>query len=157
MPYPVASGRKRVGPLWRDHSKHQGHPRSHDLWARQGRGRSDHRSRPIQVLSRLLSEPGLQRGGHCLQLRRRKQQSFTKAAGWKERSLKIATKYYPSNETGGHTAANIRDKCERNLRELGTDCVDIFYLHAPDRNTNFAETIEECNKLGSTRRASSSS
>jgi aflatoxin B1 aldehyde reductase len=36
---------------------------------------------------------------------------------------------------------------EHNLRELGTDCVDIFYLHAPDRNTNFAEVLEECNKL----------
>jgi aflatoxin B1 aldehyde reductase len=76
-----------------------------------------------------------------------KQQAFTKAAGWKKRGFKIATKYYPSNETGGHTAANIRDKCEHNLRELGTDCVDIFYLHAPDRTTNFAETIEECDKL----------
>lgn len=76
-----------------------------------------------------------------------KQQAFTKAAGWKERGLKIATREYPIKETGAHTAANIPDKCERNPRELGTDCVDIFYPHAPDRNTNFTETIEECNKL----------
>ncbi|RSH94204.1 hypothetical protein EHS25_004007 [Saitozyma podzolica] len=77
----------------------------------------------------------------------KKQQAFTREAGWKERGLKIATKYYPNDQSGGHTAANIREKCEHNLRELGTDCVDIFYLHAPDRNTNFAEVLEECNKL----------
>lgn len=77
----------------------------------------------------------------------KKQQAFTREAGWKERGLKIATKYYPNEQSGGHTAANIREKCEHNLRELGTDCVDIFYLHAPDRNTNFAEVLEECNKL----------
>jgi aflatoxin B1 aldehyde reductase len=76
-----------------------------------------------------------------------KQQAFTREAGWKERGLRIATKYYPSEKTGGHDAANIRARCEENLKELGTDSTDIFYLHAADRNTNFAETLEECNKL----------
>jgi aflatoxin B1 aldehyde reductase len=33
------------------------------------------------------------------------------------------------------------------LNELGTDCVDIFYLHAADRNTPFAVTLEEVDKL----------
>ncbi|WWD22594.1 hypothetical protein CI109_107087 [Kwoniella shandongensis] len=76
-----------------------------------------------------------------------KQQAFTREAGWKERGLKIATKFYPSAKDGGHDAANIRAKCEWNLKELGTDSTDIFYLHAADRDTNFAETLEECNKL----------
>ena len=76
-----------------------------------------------------------------------KQQAFTREAGWKERGLRIATKFYPSQQHGGHTAANIRKRCEENLRELGTDSTDIFYLHAADRATNFAETLEECNKL----------
>ena len=71
-----------------------------------------------------------------------KQQAFTREAGWKERGLRIATKYYPSEKTGGHDAANIRARCEENLKELGTDSTDIFYLHAADRNTNFAETLE---------------
>ncbi len=75
------------------------------------------------------------------------QQAFTAAAGWKERNLKLATKYYPSKEGGGHQAANIRAKLEHNLKELKTDCVDIFYLHAADRGTNFAETLGECDKL----------
>jgi len=75
------------------------------------------------------------------------QQAFTRAAGWKERGLKLATKFYPGPSAGGHDAANIRAKLEHNLKELGTDSVDIFYLHAADRNTNFAETLEECNKL----------
>jgi hypothetical protein len=76
-----------------------------------------------------------------------KQQAFTRAAGWKEMGLKLATKFYPSEAHGGHTAANLREKLEWNLKELGTDCVDIFYLHAADRNTNFAETLEACNTL----------
>jgi len=30
---------------------------------------------------------------------------------------------------------------------LKTDCVDIFYLHAPDRSVPFAETLQEVNEL----------
>ena len=76
-----------------------------------------------------------------------KQQAWTRDAGWKERGLKLATKYYPNAARGGHDAKNIRQKLEWNLEQLGTDCVDIFYLHAADRSVNFAETLEECNKL----------
>jgi aflatoxin B1 aldehyde reductase len=76
-----------------------------------------------------------------------KQQAFTREAGWKARGLRIATKFYPSEQHGGHTASNIRARCEENLRELGADSTDIFYLHAADRNTNFAETLEEVNEL----------
>lgn len=76
-----------------------------------------------------------------------KQQDFTRQAGWKERNLKLATKFYPSEQHGGHDAANIRAKLEWNLKELGTDQVDIFYLHAADRKTPFKVTLEEVNKL----------
>ncbi|ORX34237.1 NADP-dependent oxidoreductase domain-containing protein [Kockovaella imperatae] len=75
------------------------------------------------------------------------QQAWTRKANWKERDLKLATKFYPGGQGGGHDAANIRAKLEWNLEQLGTDCVDIFYLHAADRNTPFVETLEECNKL----------
>lgn len=75
-----------------------------------------------------------------------KQQAFTRSAKWQERGLKLATKFYPSDGSG-HTAKNLREKLEWNLKELGTDCVDIFYLHAADRKTPFAVTLEECNKL----------
>lgn len=33
------------------------------------------------------------------------------------------------------------------LKELGTDCVDIFYLHAADRSVPFDETLREVNKM----------
>lgn len=76
-----------------------------------------------------------------------KQQAFTRDAGWQERGLTLATKFYPNPATGGHDAANIRKRCEENLERLGSDSTEIFYLHAADRNTNFAETLEECNEL----------
>lgn len=76
-----------------------------------------------------------------------KQQAFTREAGWQERGLRLATKFYPSKQYGGHTASNIRRRCEENLKELGAESTDIFYLHAADRDTNFAETLEEVNKL----------
>ncbi|KAL5336305.1 NADP-dependent oxidoreductase domain-containing protein [Aspergillus crustosus] len=75
-----------------------------------------------------------------------KQESFTAQAGWKERGLKIATKWYPL-KPGLHKPEVVREKLEESLRELGTDCVDIFYLHAPDRSVPFAETLEEVDKL----------
>ena len=76
-----------------------------------------------------------------------KQQAFTREAGWKERGLKLATKFYPGSVHGGHDAANLREKLEWNLKELGTDCVEIFYLHAADRNTPFDVTLKACNEL----------
>ena len=33
------------------------------------------------------------------------------------------------------------------LKELKTDCVDIFYLHAADRSVPFEETLQEVNKM----------
>ncbi|XP_044714531.1 aldo/keto reductase family domain-containing protein [Hirsutella rhossiliensis] len=36
---------------------------------------------------------------------------------------------------------------ETSLKELGTDCVDILYLHKPDRTTPFQETLGAMDKL----------
>lgn len=77
----------------------------------------------------------------------RKQQAFTREARWKERGLKLATKYYPNQDEGGHTPENLRAKLEWNLEQLGTDCVDIFYLHAADRHHSMTDALEECNKM----------
>ncbi|KAL3476760.1 NADP-dependent oxidoreductase domain-containing protein [Aspergillus californicus] len=74
------------------------------------------------------------------------QEAFTAQAGWKERGLKLATKWYPL-QPGFHKPDVVREKLEMSLRELGTDSVDIFYLHAPDRSVPFAETLEEVDKL----------
>lgn len=75
-----------------------------------------------------------------------KQEAFSAQAGWKEGGFKIATKSYPS-VPGAHSAANLRNDLETSLAELGTDCVDIFYLHSADRTTPFTETLEAANEL----------
>ncbi|KAL4879389.1 NADP-dependent oxidoreductase domain-containing protein [Aspergillus karnatakaensis] len=74
------------------------------------------------------------------------QEAFTAQARWKERGLTLATKWYPKNP-GDHKADVIRQNLELSLKELGSDQVDIFYLHAPDRSIPFAETLEAVNEL----------
>ncbi|KAK4861493.1 hypothetical protein LT330_003528 [Penicillium expansum] len=74
------------------------------------------------------------------------QEAFTAKANWKERGLTLATKWYPA-EPGFHKPAVVREKLELSLKELQTDTVDIFYLHAADRATPFAETLEAVNQL----------
>ena len=74
------------------------------------------------------------------------QMAFTAAAHWKERGLTLATKYYP-REGAGHSADVLRDRLSYCLKELQTDCVDIFYLHAPDRSRPFDEALEVCNAM----------
>lgn len=58
-----------------------------------------------------------------------KQEAFTREAKWKERGLTLATKVYP-HEPGLHKPEVLTELFETSLKELGTDCVDIFYLHA---------------------------
>jgi aflatoxin B1 aldehyde reductase len=74
------------------------------------------------------------------------QEAFTKEAKWQERGLQIATKCFPT-EPGKHKADSLKATLNKSLRELGTESVDIFYLHAPDRSVPFEETLEACNDL----------
>lgn len=74
------------------------------------------------------------------------QEAFTAKANWKGRGLTLATKWYP-HQPGAHKPAVVREKLELSLKELNTDQVDIFYLHAPDRSVPFAETLEAVNEL----------
>jgi aflatoxin B1 aldehyde reductase len=75
-----------------------------------------------------------------------KQETFTTETHWKERALKMATKWYPIMP-GAFKADMIKAKLEESLRELKTDSVDIFYLHAADRTVPFAETLEAVDEL----------
>ncbi|KAG9234869.1 putative aflatoxin b1 aldehyde reductase-like protein [Amylocarpus encephaloides] len=75
-----------------------------------------------------------------------KQEAFTKKAQWKERGLTLATKVYPRTP-GIHKPDVITEQFEISLKELGTDCVDIFYLHAADRSVPFTETLAAVDKL----------
>ncbi|KAI1810446.1 aflatoxin B1 aldehyde reductase member 2 [Poronia punctata] len=77
----------------------------------------------------------------------RKQEAFTREAGWKERGLTLATKFqYPAAD-GDNKAEKLVESLNTSLKELGTDCVDIVYLHAADRAVPFAETLEAADKL----------
>ncbi|MFD8968332.1 aldo/keto reductase [Streptomyces sp. NPDC059568] len=57
----------------------------------------------------------------------------------------LATKAgIPHPDQGGHaplSAAGMRAALEGSLKRLGTDHVDLFYLHQPDRATPLAETL----------------
>ncbi|XP_044715060.1 aldo/keto reductase family domain-containing protein [Hirsutella rhossiliensis] len=59
----------------------------------------------------------------------------------------LATKvHYPVSQ-GDNTAEKVIASVETSLKELGTDCVDILYLHKPDRTTPFQETLGAMDKL----------
>ncbi|KAF9730249.1 aldo/keto reductase [Paraphaeosphaeria minitans] len=74
------------------------------------------------------------------------QEGFTAAVGYKKRNLSIATKLYPFSP-GAHEPKALREALEESLKQLETDCVNIFYLHAPDRSVPFEKTLQTVNEL----------
>ena len=61
----------------------------------------------------------------------------------------IATKVgfdYPGVERGLR-AHQIETECEKSLKRLGIDTIDLYYAHRDDRNTPMEETIEAYNRL----------
>lgn len=74
------------------------------------------------------------------------QEGWTNKAGWQKRQFSLATKCYPE-KPGWHSRSSIREILNTSLHELGTEQVDIFYLHAPDRSVSFEETIQACDEL----------
>ncbi|XPS69670.1 hypothetical protein M3J09_001931 [Ascochyta lentis] len=46
-----------------------------------------------------------------------------------------------------HAPTALRKHLETSLIELDTDCVDIWYLHAPDRSVPFEDTMREVNEF----------
>jgi aflatoxin B1 aldehyde reductase len=74
------------------------------------------------------------------------QEAHTREAKWKDRGLTLATKCYP-DKPGKHAADPLKGSLNKSLRELGSDTVDIFYLHAPDRSVPFEETLQACNDM----------
>lgn len=75
-----------------------------------------------------------------------KQEAWTRDAKWKERGLTLATKIYPE-EPGMHEPSRLRKLITSSLNELGSDSVDGFYLHAPDRSVPYEDTLAEANKF----------
>ncbi|KAF2493597.1 aflatoxin B1 aldehyde reductase member 2 [Lophium mytilinum] len=74
------------------------------------------------------------------------QEAFTAEAGWKERGLKMATKWYPI-QPGMFKAETVKAMANKSLQELKTDSVDIWYLHAADRSVPITETLGAVNEL----------
>jgi aryl-alcohol dehydrogenase-like predicted oxidoreductase len=64
-------------------------------------------------------------------------------------SLVISTKMafdYPGTN-GGLSAGEIKRECEKSLRRLQTDRIDLFHAHRDDRETRLEETMEAFNSL----------
>lgn len=98
-------------------------------------------------------------------------EAWSAKANWKSQGLTLATKVWPTSfgvcflyrpfavtktdtvsqvyaETPGmHTPAELRKHFGTSLRELEIDCVEIWYLHAPDRSVPFKDTTREVNEL----------
>ena len=49
-------------------------------------------------------------------------------------------------ETDG-TPEHLRLACERSLKALGVDCIDLYQLHAPDPKVSFEDTVGELGRL----------
>lgn len=68
-----------------------------------------------------------------------------KALGKRRGEVVIATKFgvpvpgLPGS--GGGRPAYVRSATERNLDQLGTDCIDLLQLHRPDPDTPIADTV----------------
>ncbi len=59
----------------------------------------------------------------------------------------LATKAHPGNSGGDLAPTRLRAQLQLSLRRLRVECVDIFYLHAPDPTTPVESTLEECARL----------
>lgn len=60
----------------------------------------------------------------------KQQEAFTREAKWKDRGLTLATKIHYPNQPGQNQHDKVIESFETSLKELGTDTVDLVYLHA---------------------------
>ncbi|KAF7340290.1 putative aldo keto reductase [Mycena venus] len=76
--------------------------------------------------------------------------------GWQARGLKMQTKIYPTRGRNmgfltpddlTHAPADLRKGLSASLAALKTDKLDIYYLHSPDRNVPYEDTLREINKI----------
>lgn len=60
--------------------------------------------------------------------------------------MSVATK---ANPWDGKTLKpeSVRSQLQTSLQRLRTDCVDLFYLHAPDHQNPIVDTLRACNEL----------
>ncbi len=84
----------------------------------------------------------------------RNEQLLGKAFAGRWEKLVLATKFGPKRDpaTGAFAGvdgspANVRASCEKSLQRLGTDRIDLYYLHRVDSSTPIEETVTELAKL----------
>jgi len=58
-------------------------------------------------------------------------------------ATKVGMKVGPDPEDEGTSAAAIRKYVDLSLKRLGTDYIDIYYLHKPDPDSSMLETLQE--------------
>lgn len=62
-------------------------------------------------------------------------------------ATKVGMKIGPLDSDRGLAKAHIRREVERSLRRLGTDYIDLYYLHSPDLDTPVAESVQALDAL----------
>jgi len=84
----------------------------------------------------------------------RNEQLLGKAFAGRRGQIVLATKFGPQRDpaTGGFTGvdgspASVRRSCEKSLKRLGMDKIDLYYLHRMDPSTPIEETVSEMAKL----------
>lgn len=79
-------------------------------------------------------------------------ESFLAKMKAEEQGFRIATKSFPSKRYGSgflqydHTESDIHRAVQDSIEALKTKSVDLWYLHAPDREVPFAETLKAVNE-----------
>ncbi len=68
----------------------------------------------------------------------RSEEMLGRALGARRSEAIVATKF---GHGTGATPETVRRSVESSLRRLGTDCVDLYYLHKPDPDTPIADTL----------------
>ncbi|MFH1570552.1 MAG: aldo/keto reductase [Gemmatimonadota bacterium] len=62
-------------------------------------------------------------------------------------ATKVGMKVGPSRGDEGLGRDHIRRECDRSLARLATDCIDLYYLHRPDLDVPYEETIDTLSGL----------
>ncbi|PTB38014.1 uncharacterized protein TrAFT101_011879 [Trichoderma asperellum] len=74
-------------------------------------------------------------------------EEFLRQLDWQKRGIVMDTKLSPAGGKYNHTPAGIRQGLLESMKALGAENVDMWYLHAPDHNTPYEDTLREVNKL----------
>jgi aryl-alcohol dehydrogenase-like predicted oxidoreductase len=75
------------------------------------------------------------------------EEALAKAIKGKRDKVVITSKY--GGEGGGASAANVEKQIDLSLKRIGTDYLDIYFLHMPDPFVSYEEIVESLSQLQS--------